>query len=85
MDPSNLTKNPSAIISTTTSGKGMNGVAAAPTQPPSTAATGSQKMSPPSIAPRLEVQPYHETLKGSLTKENWMAYTEALNKFLRGM
>jgi hypothetical protein len=45
----------------------------------------AQNMAPPSVAPRLQVQPYHEALKSALTKENWMTYTEALNKFLRGM
>ncbi|KAF8540688.1 transcriptional regulator of RNA polII, SAGA, subunit-domain-containing protein [Trichophaea hybrida] len=82
MDPSNLTKNPNATISTAASTK-MNGIVMGTPQPPASTA-GSQKMSPPSIAPRLEVQVYHEKLKASLTKENWMAYTEALNKFLRG-
>ena len=95
MDPAHLVKNPGAMLNA----KAMNGVLAVPaSQPPLAAAaaaaaaaappattTAIQKMSPPSIAPRLEAQPYHEALKGSLTKENWMAYTEALNKFLRGM
>lgn len=93
MDPAHLVKNPSAMLNA----KAMNGTLAVPaSQPPLAAAaaaaaaapattTATQKMSPPSIAPRLEAQPHHEALKGSLTKENWMAYTEALNKFLRGM
>ena len=87
MDPANLLRNPGTAM---LNAKAMNGTLAAPaSQPPLAAApapattTTPQKM-PPSIAPRLEVQPYHEALKGSLTKENWMAYTEALNKFLRG-
>ena len=87
IDPANLLKNP---VTAMLKAKAMNAtLAARASQPPLAAAptpattTIPQKM-PPSIAPRLEVQPYHEALKGSLTKENWVAYSEVLNKFLRG-
>jgi hypothetical protein len=83
MDPSQLTKNPipnaQMLSNTNTSSKTTNGMSLAVTP------AAAQKMAPPSVAPRLQVQPYHEALKGALTKENWMTYTEALNKFLRGM
>jgi len=83
MDPSQLTKNPPPAQSTMPSAStkvAVNGSSPSPTATTS----NSQKMAPPSVAPRLEIQPYHEALKSALTKENWMTYTEALNKFLRG-
>ncbi|KAI5858786.1 transcriptional regulator of RNA polII, SAGA, subunit-domain-containing protein [Tricharina praecox] len=67
-------------MSSASSKAAINGSSPSPT----TATSNSQKMAPPSVAPRLEIQPHHEALKGALTKENWMTYTEALNKFLRG-
>ncbi|KAA8903611.1 transcriptional regulator of RNA polII, SAGA, subunit-domain-containing protein [Sphaerosporella brunnea] len=82
MDPSQLTKNPppnaQIIQSSNVSAKTANGM------PPGMATATAHKMAPPSVAPRLDVQPYHEALKSALTKEHWMTYTEALNKFLRG-
>ena len=84
MDPSSLTKLSSAATgalsggaSTVGGAKAMNG----------TSGSHADKMAPPaaSIAPRVEIQPSHEALKGALTKENWMSYTESLNKFLRGV
>ncbi|KAI5821468.1 transcriptional regulator of RNA polII, SAGA, subunit-domain-containing protein [Pyronema omphalodes] len=84
MDPLALMKNPAIGSATSTSSKTINGAASAPTLSPAAPGPNNTKMSPPSVAPRLEVQPYHEALKNALTKENWMAYTEALNKFLRG-
>lgn len=83
MDPSQLTKNPppnaQIIQSSNVSAKTANGM------PPGMATATAHKMAPPSVAPRLDVQPYHEALKSALTKEHWMTYTEALNKFLRGL
>ena len=81
----NATK--TTMMNGTTSTTTTTAVAAATTttMPTSSTSTTAQKMAPPSVAPRLEIKSYHEALKGALTKENWMTYTEALNKFLRGV
>lgn len=85
MDPTNLTK-PSAT--TIPAGGGLSSSTSTPTKAMNGVGNGTlgEKMAPPpaSVAPRLEIQPYHEALKAALSKENWMTYTETLNKFLRG-
>lgn len=83
MDSANLNKNRNpalpALVNTATSSK----ITSAATS------LGMQKtVKPPTpsspAAPRLEVRQYHEALKSALTKENWVIYSEALNKFLTG-
>ena len=77
IDPAALSRRPSITITTAIlSSKALNGASSSVQKPPT-------KLGPVMLQ-RFEVEPTYTQLKALISKDQWLAYKEAVSRFLQG-